>query len=167
MSQRTIRLSPNEILIHGRKHTLVPGYQEWSILRFASSPHFVTLYYKQDYVVSLREYANGKGYAERWNRKQRYPDLSTVVEAYKHDYSVKRTDRYNEQHGIVQWCQCGEAVATVEVTLSGEEMDHLEHEAKARGCDVEALATQMIKGLLSSGDLSIADHSYFRAASCE
>lgn len=148
MSQRTIALAPDEILIDGSKHTLVPGYQEWSIYRFAASPRFVNLYYKQRYVVSLREYAHKKGYAERFDRKRRYPDLPSVVEAYKESYAVKRTDDYNKQHGIVQWCGRGSTVAMVTVALSGEEMDLLETTAVANGYDVETLATRAVKALL-------------------
>jgi hypothetical protein len=162
MSERTITLAPNEILVHehrytqrfneivvhARKHFLVPGYLNWSIYRHALTPQFVTLYYKQSYVVSLREYARGKGYVERFDRTRRYPDLPTVVEAYKQDMVVKKTDRYNEEHYIVNWCQRGQTVAAIGVTLTGEEMDLLEETAQANSYEVEALVTLAVRALL-------------------
>jgi hypothetical protein len=148
MSERTITLAPGEIVMRGRKHTLVPGYQEWSTIRRSSQPHFLDLYYKQTYITTLREYANNKGYADRYDRKSRYADLASAVEALKDDWEVRWTEQENAKRGIVQWCQRGETVATVTVTLTGEEMDQLEREAKARGYDVDALATKTLKECL-------------------
>jgi hypothetical protein len=152
MNQRTITLAPDEIVVNGRKHTLVPGYQEWSTYRNGSSPHFLSLYYKQTYITTLREYAGGKGYAERYgNKKSRYADLASAIETLKDDWGVRWTEQENAKRGIVQWCQRGETVATVTVTLSGEEIDWLEREAKTHGSDVETFTTQAIKTLLHEG----------------
>lgn len=153
MSQRTIALAPDEILIDGSKHTLVPGYQEWSTIRNSIHPCFLDLYYKQTYITTLREYAGGKGYAERYCREKQYADLASAVEASKNNFGVSWTDQKNERQGIVQWCQHGPTVATVTVALSGEEMDLLETTAAANGYDVETLATRAVKALFYDGCL--------------
>ncbi len=151
MSERTVTLAPNEILINGRVHTLVEGFDTWSYtkrvpLLSQSQRPILSLYYKRGWVVDLIELKSG--FAVNHNRQMHYPNLPAVIEAYSACWAVQCEEQETTRRRLVQWCQRGPTVATVTVALTGEEMDLFERLVHEQGTDAEALATQAVRDFI-------------------
>jgi len=150
VSQQTLQLAVNEIMVDGHKRMLVDGSTTWSYAEYRRSSRtvFVSLYYKQMWMTDLRK--QKAGYVERFGEKRRFLDLACVVEAYKDTYKVAWIERHNAKQSIVHWYQFGPSTATVMVALTREEMDMLESTACANGYDGAAsLATKAVRALLA------------------
>ncbi|MBA2396532.1 MAG: hypothetical protein H0V70_27725 [Ktedonobacteraceae bacterium] len=150
MSNRTIELKPNEIIVNGQKRMLIQGSKVWSYKERQCSARVtvVDVYYKQCSIVTLKKCRGG--YIKRYGQEKTwYSDLPSVVKAYRDDYFVQWTDEGNERQGILQWCQFGPTVAPITLSLTGEEIDVLEQVVAFGGAsDVETLAKRVIQEFL-------------------